>query len=226
MTKRRIDRELDDLSDELLVELTPNERMQLMLKARAKGKDTWIERLEETAPRYSYQATDLAYVERIELAKRYLQHAVYDLHTTLLHYKHLNTIQTSRWVIDSLREDSPTDEHLEQAGERADELKWLFGEVYTLYHAYRQFATEIFGLDIDTWFALHPDGEAVLAAVRELLEEEEFQQELAAELLNFELHGEELDPSDSEWLSLETLAEQRYEAYVALWEDAVAEIPG
>jgi hypothetical protein len=222
--KRHLDRELEELSEELLEDLKPADRMQLVLEAQAKDNDQWIERLVETAPRKTYEATDLAYKERTEWALQFLQDAVYDLHTTLLRHKLLDVKQWLMVVLDA-RDDEPVDGH-DEGGlkERADRMTDWFMELYTQYHAYRQFASEVLGIDIDTWFESHPDGPAVLTAVRDRIDDET-RQEHATEVLNTEVHGEDVDPDDADWLTLDALADQRFERKAALWQEALETIP-
>ncbi|MFA1610778.1 hypothetical protein [Halobellus rubicundus] len=50
MTKQRLESEIDELSDELLGELDPTDRVGLMLRAEAGGREAWIDRLRRTCP--------------------------------------------------------------------------------------------------------------------------------------------------------------------------------
>lgn len=224
MTKRQLKNEFDDVSDEVLGELSPDERMQLVLEAQATGKESWVDRLVETCATHQYYATDLAYVERCRLAVLFLQHAVYDLHTTLLLHEYLDLQQKAIWVRDGLRDEPPSEDELERASERAEKIHWSFADLYTLYHGYRQFATEELGLEIDTWFALHSNGAIVLDAVRELLDED-LRRDFAVEGLNRDLQGDDVEAGDPEWITLQELATQRYEAHAEIWADAIAEVP-
>lgn len=44
MSKRRLENEIDELGEELLSALPPNERVRLLLTASGEGKDEWIAR--------------------------------------------------------------------------------------------------------------------------------------------------------------------------------------
>ena len=85
MSKRRTEREIDEMSDAVLTELSPDERLRLRLIADATGNDRWRERLAETCPQWSYTMNDLAYVERGRFADRLRVQAIYERHVTLLH---------------------------------------------------------------------------------------------------------------------------------------------
>jgi len=86
-------------------------------------------------------------------------------------------------VLDFERDGEPSDVELEGAGERADIIKFLFAELYTNYHAYRQFAEEVLGVNLETWFTLHHHGEALLTDIESLLDDQ-MRHDLAEELLN------------------------------------------
>ena len=85
MSKRRTEREIDEMSDAVLTELSPEERLRLRLIADAEGNDRWRARLAETCPQWGYTMNDLAYVERGRFADRLRVQAIYELHVTLLH---------------------------------------------------------------------------------------------------------------------------------------------
>lgn len=48
MSKRRIENGIDELREEVLGDLPPDERVQLPLTASGEGKDEWIDSLLET----------------------------------------------------------------------------------------------------------------------------------------------------------------------------------
>ena len=94
---------------------------------------------------------------------------------------------------------------------------------YILYHSYRRFATETLGVEVDTWFQLHPSGPAVFVAVGDLLDDprqmprvEAYVIELFEELVRT---GEIVDVDPDE--ALEWLVEQRYAGLVDRWEGTI-----
>lgn len=231
MTKRRTKKDIDELSEEVLSDLTPDKRFQLLVKAQAQEKQVWIDRLIETCPRYNYQALDQAVAVRYRLSQLVAYWAIYDLHTTYLHYELVRTEQSYSMFLDYKRDEEPSDEELERAADRADELRELFSELYTAYHTYRQFVTEVLGVAPETWLALHFEGPAVFEIVAEALDNP-MEIRLAESHLNEMLqeHDETTEPSeieqdDDQEITLEDIAEVRYNKLTAVWEDAIAEIP-
>ncbi|WP_336361923.1 hypothetical protein [Halalkalicoccus salilacus] len=237
MSKRRLGDDIDELSDDLLRDLEPEQRFQLHLRAQADGKEQWIDRLVETCPRYKYTATDHAFTDRVQLAQRLAQQAVYDLHTTYLHYEYLQQQQRYTWALDYERDEEVSDEELDRAAERADEIRESFAELYTSYHAHRRFATEILDVDPKIWLASHPEGSTVFEIVADVIDDQR-EIELAESYLNEQLEEDKEDEGDTETAdpdqtapdddhrgTLEDVAEMRYEELTSAWEDAIAEIP-
>jgi len=174
MSKRTLERELERLSDDLLPDLSADERLSLFVAAAAEGNDHRCERLVETCPRPDRWHTDLRFVLGTVFVKQFATHAIYELHTTYLHYRRLETVYWSELQRDPVREerDAPiSDERLEQAIERTETLRMLFVRLYTTYHVYRRFAEEVLAITLETWLAGHPDGSSVLAVVEDYLAE-------------------------------------------------------
>jgi len=117
-------------------------------------------------------------------------------------------------------EDTPTDAQLERGEKRGEEIQAVFTEPYVLYHGYRRFAEEILNVDVETWFAPHPNGEAVLDAV-----EEEVDDPLAIEIAE-EHHAGGCAMADggdeSEESILDELAQLWFEAARSSWEEVVS----
>jgi len=230
MSKKRIEGEVDELSEELLGDLDPDERLQLWLEGAAAGNEQWLARLRETASVGTYRATDRAFVGRGKAALQFLNGTVYRLHVAALRYELLEQRQYLQWLLDIERDTDPSDAELEQAGERADQIKDVFLDLYTCYHANRQFATEVLGVPFETWCELHSEGPVVLDIVEEILDNP-MRYDLAEEWLNsyHDMEGNESADGDGErdreWITLDEVAEQRYQGLVALWEKALAEIP-
>lgn len=228
MTRRRVDTAVEELSEEMLGDLDPDLRCQLWLEAIATGNDDWVDRLRETAPVYRYRGTDRAYVERAHAALQFLQYAIYDLHTTLLQHEYLDLLQRTQWVIDSLRDEDPAEEQLDRASERADQLSCLYLALYCQYHGYKEFASDTLGIELETWFALHRDGEHVLGAVEETLDDE-LRYDLSTEWLNDELVQARDAAADGKsepaQLTPEEVAEVYAQDTAMLWEERLSLAP-
>lgn len=85
------------------------------------------------------------------------------------------------------------------------------------------------GVKFSTWAAFHREGPAVFAAVEDLLNDA-VSHDLAEERLNEALvdpqdSAAEADVPEEEWMSLDEMAERRYQVYAELWEETIAEIP-
>ena len=237
MSKRRLENEIDELSDTILGDLEPDQRLQLLLRARADENEQWIDRLVETCPQYDYTATDHAFTDRVQLAQRIAQQAVYELHTTYLHYEYTRQQQRYTWLLDDVRDEEPSDEELDRASERADEIRELFADLYTIYHTHQRFATEILNVDPETWLTFHPEGPTVFEVVADVIDDHR-EIEFAESYLNEQFEAdeeEEVDteatdpdqtvPDDDHKETLEEITEIRYEALASVWKDAIAEIP-
>ena len=220
MSKRRTEREIDEMSEAALPELSPDERLRLRLIADSERNERWRTRLAETCPRYTYSMTDLAFVDRGRVAGRLCLVAIYELHITLLHRYRLREETRAQMALEGLRDDSPTEAQLERGKKRGEEIQEVFTDLFGFYHGYRRFAEEILGVDIETWFASHPNGTAVLEAV-----EEEVDDPLAIELAEAHYAGDlEMDENEDEPEEsfLEKYAEMWFEATKSSWEGAVS----
>ena len=233
MSKRRLENEIDELSDEILGDLEPDQRLQLVLSAQANGNEQRIDRLVETCPQYKYMATDRAFANRARLAQRIAHQAVYELHTTYLQYE-LTQQQHYTWILSYERDERPSGEELDRVLERSYELRMLFIELYTSYYAHRRFATEVLDINPETWLACHPEGSSIFEVVTGAIDDQR-KIEFAESYLNARLEEEEVDngtaepdqivPDDNHQVTLEDLVEIRYEVLASVWEDGIAEIP-
>ena len=214
MSKRRTEREIDEVSDQVLADLSPDERLRLSLIADHEDKDRWSKRLTETCPRREYSCRDLAYVERGRFTERLRGQAIYELHITLLHRYRLREETLTQLALEGLQDEPPTEAQLERGKKRGEEIQEAFTELYVLYHAYDRFAEEILGVDIETWFAPHPNGEAVLEAV-----EEEVDDPLAIKLAEEHHNGDESEES-----VLDELAQLWFETAKSSWEETVSSV--
>lgn len=221
MTKRRLEREVEKLSDEVLGRLSAVDRIALFVEAMVAGDEHRLERLTDTCPRRHVWHTDLQFVAGAQLAKDFAILAVYDLHTTVLAYYYLRDRQQQSWRLDFERDDDPSEEYLDKAAERADEMRILFAKLDSTYHANRRFAETVLGLELRTWLALHPDGAFVLDIVEQCLADsswaspmpEWFDEELAT---RFEERYDVEPPDKAE------LAAERFEGILTAWNDGLA----
>ncbi|WP_115864079.1 hypothetical protein [Halorussus litoreus] len=234
MTKRRLENEIDEVSKEVLGDLSPDERLQLVLEAQAAGNDRWVERLVGTCPRYHYRATDRAFTERGRLALLLGRHALYDLHTTLLHYELVKQQQRFTTIVGISRDEGLSDAARDRAAERADHVNGLFADLYMQWHAYQQFAEAVLGVDLETWIGRHDEGALVLDAVEDTLDDS-LAVEFAEDWLSDESDGtgDEDDAGSAETadsgesgVAPDELAELRFEGLQAMWREGIAEITG
>lgn len=126
MSKRRVERDIEELEEEALSELTPEERFQLWLEAAATEKQVWLDKLRETAPTIHYRATNLAFVERSRAALMFLNDAIYNLHTTCLQYELVAQHQRLTTYINLYRGGELTDEPPEPDENVGEYLPRLF----------------------------------------------------------------------------------------------------
>jgi hypothetical protein len=218
MTKRSVDSDIDDLNEELLSALTPEERLQLFLEAAAADRHDWARRLGETCERRRYLATDAAYTTRVELAFQFLQVTIYALHTAVLLHELIRQQQLFLWLFEVESDGDSSPPASEAVEDRADSQRMLFSKLYVNYYAAQQFATERLGIDIETWFAAHPRGESVLTMVEEVLDSD-IEKDLADDALA------EQTAAEDEAATLETQAEEAYETLVTEWEQALQQVP-
>lgn len=222
MSKRRIENEINRLSDEALGELTPDKRLRILLNAQADGKEEWIDRLFETCPRDNYHA----FTVRNRSAYSMASQAVYELHTSYLRYKLVRTEQVLKQRIDDERDEEPSDEELEQFAERANEIRKAIANLYTLFHGYQRFATEALGVDLEVWLALHPNGLAVLKDVSEVIDNQN-KVRLAEWYLNetrgagSETGEDHIARDEDRGGRLDEAAEWWYESQVTLWRSLI-----
>ncbi len=172
MSKRRIEKMLEELSDEVLSDIDPETRLRALLIAQEAGKETWIDRLVATCPRESYMSTDRAVTDRFRLARLLAQQAVFELETTRLQYEQLCMQHRYISAIDACCDEQVSDE-LTRTTECIEEKLALFIELYTVYHGHREFSRSVLDVELESWLALHPQGSSVLEAVSEVITDQE-----------------------------------------------------
>ncbi|AGB38798.1 hypothetical protein [Natronococcus occultus] len=208
MTKRDIEREFDEFTEEVLADLEPLERIQLVLEAEAAGLDRWVERLYESCPVRGYRGLDRTFIESLRIAANARQVALYDLHTTLLQRARLREHHRAVLVIDHERDDGLSEAALERARERPDRITLLTVDLYTQYHAYDRFAEHHLGVDLEIWFGPHFYADNVRAATSEVLEQAQ-----PDDLEQFVNDGFGIERGDDDWVTLDSLVEDRYRAF-------------
>ena len=166
MTKRRVERNLDALSDALLGELTVAERLALTLEMAAEGQETAVTRLIETCPTKSYVCVDMAYQRRVWAAHWWAMEAIYQLETAVLRFQPVLQDWTDQQFDALLTEEDPS-AAADEAAER--EVAQRFADCVIYYRAYDRFATEVFGVELATWLGLHPNGPALVDYLAEIL---------------------------------------------------------
>lgn len=114
------------MSEEVLDDLIPDERLRLTLEAEATGREGWMDRLRETCPRYEYTNVDHEFRYRVRSALLLAYRAVYDLHTTYLEYQFARNEWEYHMILDYERDEDPSDEDLERLSERAEDRQELF----------------------------------------------------------------------------------------------------
>lgn len=225
MTKRRLEKDIEDLGDELLSDLKADERLRVLLKGHARGEEGWIDQLIETAPRYNYSSVDAEFITRERMAKSLAQQAVYDLHTTYLQYQLVRQKQRYERVLSYMSDEEPSEEELEEFSAHANEIRELFATLYMLYHGCRRFASEVIGVDAETWLAYHPNGEAVLEMAASAVDDQT-QIELAEEHFDGSFENaheteESTQTGDEQEGLLEKAAELHCSVLARIWEDSI-----
>lgn len=222
MTKRSVRADIDDLNEDVLGDLTPDQRTELYHEAVAAGREEWVETLRKTCDWRRYRAMEMAYTDRIEASFQLLQATLYELHTTVLHYQLCRERQHRQWATDWEREEEEEEEppaaRVEAAVERADQIRCFFIKLYAHYHAAQRFATEVLGVDLRTWLAPRPEGEAVLELVEQVIAQDH-EKERAEKFLADRAESDEDTPT------LETHVEAAYDELVGLWETGLQNTP-
>lgn len=93
MTKRSVENDLDDMSEEVLGGLDPGKRLRMSLEALADGDLDKHERLMETTPIKSYKLTDPEYTDAVEKVVLLSTTAMYQLR---LQYRTLMNFEAER----------------------------------------------------------------------------------------------------------------------------------
>lgn len=218
MSRRRTTRRAEELGDELLADLEPVARHRLLLEAEAEGNDYAIKRLRETCPKRTYRTRDSRYTERARTALSFRQIGLSTLQATVLELELLRQRQRTLWCVDLYRDGGLSAAEETRLLERDDRIAHLVADLYAEYHAQRRFAEEILGVELETWFAPHPEGDAVLADVTAQFTNSALLADAAA--IVTDMRGSAADSTAARDI-LDALADERYEASAELWAAAI-----
>lgn len=210
MSKRRLERELEELSIDVLSELSAEDRLQMFLEGAATDNEAWLAQLRDNTPKQEFRANDRAFADRGVMAIDLAQILVYELHTTSLRIGLLRQQQHLISLLRAIDVDPPAG-HDAVETDITNMLGALEVRLYVTYHAARRFATEVLGVDLGTWVGLHPDGAEVLGRLAEDLAGESLHELAAAHLRS----GDEVD-------DLEAAADAHYASLVETWEAQLA----
>lgn len=169
MSKRRFEREVDTLCDEVLGNLSSEERLQALLQQLAAGEQTGATELDETTPCETHSMRDPEYVTDRVATMLIRQRAVYRLHRWLLEFRW-------RYTFDVYATNNRTTQV--DAGDHPGDPGLALCHLAELHAEYADFAEEELGVSLETLLAGHDTGRNVLAQVeatlleyRELLED-------------------------------------------------------
>lgn len=211
MTKRRIEREIESLTDEVLGALEPVARSRALFEAQMQDDDHSVKRLFESCP--PEQAPEVAVWG--QLSNLFALEAVYDLHTIALQLK---LDKTTQWAL-NLADRSPSEADLEHAADRAESIREQFASLYVAYHGHRRFAETELGLEFATWVNVHKNGNTVIEYVEKTLDDST-QQRLAEEWV---IENAIADTDGSDANPLETLVDTWYETRLETWQQLFPE---
>lgn len=222
MSKRRAKNDLEAISDELLGELDPMDRLQFISWANWSGKSRSMKRLAETCPQHEYRQTDQAFTTRLRLSKVLANQSVYYLRTTLLQYeRQLADRRYEQLRQQRARPEGDGDTHPDEQPEKADldqttkydqEIQRSLVRLYQDYHACCRFATEVLDIDPKIWLSWHPDGVSVFEDATKVVTD---QQNIEQATQRFD----EAQPFAS--MILDALANQHYTALTTVWEETI-----
>jgi len=169
MTKRSVANDIEELNEEVLGDLSHDERVQIFLEASAKGRESWQERLTETAPQAIYIQKETGFTSRMVLALTIGQIATVQLQGNALRYLWTSSAYKYSAALTILDEEIPS--HPVVSVEGIHPTEFLL-ELYLQTEAYRRFADEELGVSLETWLSVVPEGADVIETVTDILESE------------------------------------------------------
>ena len=214
MTKRDLENKLEDLNEEILGNLSSDERLQLLLEASARGLDERTESLIKHAPPPSYIFGESSFSHRATVAYTTAQAAVSDLHTALVWYISMKSIHDYSVQVTLRHDDLPP--HPLTSIEGLGPLS-LFTQLYVAYKTYHRFAEKELGVPFETWVDPVPDGKLVAEAIPEIIAEKE------GEMWRYHESSEKQDSREID-LSADPdqVAEEAYENLVDAYQAAIS----
>ena len=214
MTKRSLQNDIGELSEELLDELSSDTRLQLLLEATASDRDHWKERLVESVPRAAHTLQAGGFTRRATVSYMAAQAAVADLYSAVVWYSSIKSIHEYSAHVTLVSDDLPPHPWtlVDGAGPTT-----LLVQLYITYESYCRFAAEEIGVSFSTWVSPIPDGELLAEVVPDILDEEESDiRKYCDSPEEQELLGIDL-PDDPD-----RVAEERYERLVEAYQTAVS----
>jgi hypothetical protein len=217
VTKRRLQHDLDELSEAILGELAPTDRVALMLQAQAADREDWIDRLRETCPRHTYETLDVRYTNRMQLALVTGLRAVYDLRVALQEFRYATVQRQCELALSvvAAEDDDPLVERLIDmiATPGPPPIVWV-ASMARDYRGYKRFATDVLGVPLADWLGVHPDGPAIAETTAEVVDMHEGM--LGAD--DAEVGADGMDVDEAADALFESLVEEWEALDGALWE--------
>ncbi|WP_265110756.1 hypothetical protein [Halosolutus halophilus] len=168
MTKRQVESGLEELRPQL-ADLRHAERLQLALEAAAADEPAQLERLFETCPTRSSPRLDPAFERCFRQTTVEAMQALYDLQRVWLRFRgvHQRWCQQRLWVL--LTDAEPPEPVPLQVSEET--VADCYADCAIYYRAYDRLATDVLGVDLETWLgAFHPHGPPLVRTLSEDLE--------------------------------------------------------
>ena len=170
MTKRSLENDIDEMNEEILGDLSHDDRLQLFLEATAQDKEQWRERISEATPRATYEQDEVGFTRRKQLSFSIAQTAIADLHSNLLWYLWAESVSSYSAQVTVVDDEIPP-HPLTTLDSFAPST--FLARLYISYEAYQRFAEEELGVTLDIWVSEIPRGSRVVESAADILEEKE-----------------------------------------------------
>lgn len=164
MNKREFGRDLENVSDEVLGGLEPEERVKLIVESNAQGNDQWIDRLVKTAPAQQYRGPDPEFRDRMWSLMFLAWEAKFALFSNALmvHWHSSSQEVQQRRLEDLGIADDLPDEVLQMRKALYSGMNRDLINLYVKYHAYERFATEELDTELKSFLRLVGDNRDVV----------------------------------------------------------------
>jgi hypothetical protein len=172
MTKRSLESDINELSDEILGDLDPTDRVALMLRAGATGHDDWMDRLRQTCPKHTYRTHDTEYTNRMQLATAWAAQARYGLRFAFERHRFaMLRRQRDTWlsIVAAEEMESLVAEVTAETEERPAPIDWV-AELAVCYCGRERFAEDVLGISLAEWIGGIPGDDGITESAAELLE--------------------------------------------------------